>query len=116
MEETIERTNIENEEDKWHNIKCCYRLNETEIACFVKILELNKPVTSMELAHAMKYSKTTVETSLRKLIELGLIIREKIEGSRIGRPKYVYRLPDSIWSKIERDLNKCSESMRNTKL
>ncbi|ARM74807.1 helix-turn-helix domain-containing protein [Acidianus manzaensis] len=116
MEETIERSNIVENEEKWHNIKCCYRLTETEIACFVKLLQLRKPITSIELAHEMKYSKTTVETSLRKLVELGLIIREKIEGSRIGRPKYIYRLPDVIWEKIEKDLNKCSESMKNTKL
>lgn len=114
MERALERPNVN--EEKWHNIKCCYRLTETEIACFVKMLELKKPVTSVELAQTMKYSKTTVETSLRKLIELGLVVREKLEGSRIGRPKYLYRLPEAIWEKISKDLDRCAESMKNTKL
>lgn len=114
MEGIVERPNIN--EEKWHNIKCCYKLTETEIACFVKMLELKAPITSVDLAKEMKYSKTTVETSLRKLIELGLVIREKLEGSRIGRPKYVYRLPEAIWEKIQKDLYRCSESMKNTKL
>lgn len=114
MEQTYERPNIN--EEKWHNIKCCYRLTETEISCFVKLLEVKRPATSVELAQMMKYSKTTVETSLRKLIELGLVIREKLEGNKIGRPKYLYKLPDSIWEKVQKDLSKCAESMKNTKI
>jgi predicted transcriptional regulator len=114
MEEQVSREQINN--DKWHNIKCCYRLSETEISCFIKLLELNRPITSIELAGLMKFSKTTVETALRKLTDVGLVTRQKLEGARIGRPKYVYSLPEYVWGKIEKDLNKCGENMKNTKL
>ncbi|EWG07645.1 MAG: transcriptional regulator [Candidatus Aramenus sulfurataquae] len=114
MEESL--LNRENENEKWHNIKCCYRLSETEVACFIKLNELGKPVTSQELAGIMRFSKTTVESSLRRLIDLGLVVRKKLEGSRIGRPKYVYSLPTDLWDKVKVDLHKCAESMRNTKL
>ncbi len=114
MEERL--TNLENESEKWHNIKCCYRLSETEVVCLVKLIELGRPVTSQEMASLMKLSKTTVESSLRRLIDVGLVERKKIGGSRIGRPKYLYSLKTNLWEKIRADLHACAESMRNTKL
>ncbi|BAB66001.1 MULTISPECIES: helix-turn-helix domain-containing protein [Sulfurisphaera] len=93
-------------------IRCCYKLSDTDIDCLFKLIELNKPVTSDELSQMMKVSKTTVENSLKKLIDSGLVIRSKSEDKKIGRPKYYYSIVENIINKIREDLLNCSKKMQ----
>jgi predicted transcriptional regulator len=57
-----------------------------------------------------------VENSLKKLIELGLVVRNKDgeEGKRIGRPKYLYSVISNIESKIKQDLTNCANRILST--
>ena len=93
-------------------IRCCYKLTDTDIDCLFKLLELNRPATSEELADIMKVSKTTIENSLKKLIDAGLIVREKVNDKKIGRPKYYYSIANEITKKIKEDLAECAKKMQ----
>jgi predicted transcriptional regulator len=99
------------DKEKKHSIKCCYKLGDTDVDCLFKLMDIKKPVTSIELADLMKFSKTTVENSLKKLIDVGLVIRIKTEEKRIGRPKFEYTVPDNLWDKIRKDLIECGRKI-----
>ncbi|ARM76657.1 helix-turn-helix domain-containing protein [Acidianus manzaensis] len=96
---------IKNKKD---SIKCCYKLSDTDVNCLLKLIEISKPITSNELAEIMGFSKTTAESSLKKLIDSGLISRIKIEEKKIGRPKFTYKVIENIWEKISKDLRSCA--------
>ncbi|ACP35224.1 helix-turn-helix domain-containing protein [Saccharolobus islandicus] len=94
-------------------IRCCYKISDTDVECLFKLVELNRPISAEELASIMKLSKTTVENSLKKLIEIGLIVRNKDgeEGKRIGRPKYLYAVIHNAETKIKQDLTSCASKI-----
>lgn len=93
-------------------IRCCYKLSDTDVDCLFKLIEINKPVTSEELSQILKLSKTTVENSLKKLIEAGLVLRNKSDDKKIGRPKYYYSPTENIIDKIKEGLIECSKKMQ----
>ena len=98
-------------EEKKEQIRCCYKITDTDVAVLLKLIEIGEPVTSEELADIFKLSKTTVENSLKKLIELGLVERSKKEGKKIGRPKFYYSVIPNILDKIRNDLLECAKRM-----
>ncbi|MEL9969997.1 MAG: helix-turn-helix domain-containing protein [Metallosphaera sp.] len=95
--------------DKKESIRCCYKITDTDVECLFKLIELREPKTSVELGKIMNLSKTTVENSMKKLIELGLVDRIKIDGKKIGRPKFLYVVSDSFQERVKTDLRKCAE-------
>ncbi|AWS00110.1 helix-turn-helix domain-containing protein [Metallosphaera hakonensis] len=95
--------------DRKESIRCCYKITETDVECLFKLIEVGEPKTSVELGKLMGLSKTTVENSMKKLIELGLIERIKIDGKRIGRPKYLYSVSESFQERVRMDLKRCAE-------
>lgn len=97
--------------NKKESIKCCYKLSETDVECLFKLIELNKPITSIELAQIMGFSKTTAETSLKRLMDVGLVNRIKIEEKKIGRPKFAYSVINNIWGKISEDLKQYAKKI-----
>ena len=103
---------VEKLKDARDAIRCCYKLSDTDVDCLFKLLELNRPTSNEELADIMKVSKTTIEKSLKKLIEVGLVIREKVNDKKIGRPKYYYSAITNILEKVKRDLEHCSRKMQ----
>ena len=103
---------LEKLKDARDAIKCCYKISDTDVDCLFKLLELNRPTTCEELADIMKVSKTTIEKSLKKLIEVGLVIREKSSDKKIGRPKYSYSIIGGVIEKIKEDLENCSRKMQ----
>jgi len=104
---------VEKLRDAKDAIRCCYKLTDTDIDCLFKLLELNRSTTSEELASIMKVSKTTIENSLKKLIDVGLVIRDKsVDDKRIGRPKYYYSIVSGIIEKLKKDLAECSKKMQ----
>ncbi|BBD73944.1 transcriptional regulator [Sulfodiicoccus acidiphilus] len=88
-------------------VKCCYKVSDTDVECLIRIVELSKPIDAEEMSKIMGLSKTTVETSLKRLMELGLVVRKRLEGRKIGRPKYVYSTIDGLMSKVKKDLDQC---------
>ncbi|BFH74106.1 helix-turn-helix domain-containing protein [Sulfurisphaera javensis] len=93
-------------------IRCCYKLSDTDIDCLFKLIELNRAVTSDELSQIMKVSKTTIENSLKRLIDVGLVVRDKSDDKKIGRPKYYYSVIKNVTNKIKEDLLNCSKKMQ----
>lgn len=94
-------------------IRCCFQLNETDIDCLIKLLEIGGNASSEVLAESMRLSKTTVETSLKRLIDSGLVVREKTDERRVGRPKFSYKVRDNLASVIREGLENCSKKMKN---
>ena len=98
-------------EEKKEEIRCCYKITDTDVTVLLKMIEIGEPITSEDLADIFKLSKTTVENSLKKLIELGLVERSKKEGKKIGRPKFYYSITSNILEKIRNDLLECAKRM-----
>ncbi|BBG23511.1 MarR family transcriptional regulator [Sulfuracidifex tepidarius] len=98
------------------SIKCCYKISDTDFDCLVLLAKLGRPTSSEEMASVMNLSKTTVENSLKKLLDLDLIARQKSndESRRIGRPKFIYTVSDELLNKIKEDLNRCAETIKNS--
>jgi len=96
------------------SIKCCYKISDTDFDSLILLTKLGKPSSSEEIASIMNLSKTTVENSLKKLLDLDLIERRKAndDNRRIGRPKFVYAIRENILEKIKEDLNNCAETIR----
>ncbi|EHP68253.1 putative transcriptional regulator [Metallosphaera yellowstonensis MK1] len=102
---------LESLKAKKESIRCCYKISETDVDCLFTLLDLKEPKSSSELAEVMKLSKTTVENSMKKLMELGLVRRIKIEEKKIGRPKFVYSLVEDFFPRIRADLKDCAEKI-----
>ncbi len=94
------------------SIRCCYKITDTDVECLFKLLEVGKPVTSEDLAEMLNVSKTTVENSLKKLIDVGLVERSKGDEKKIGRPRYYYVLVDNVYEKIRKDLSECAKRIQ----
>lgn len=95
--------------NKKESIRCCYKISETDVECLFTLMELKEPKSSLELGEIMKLSKTTVENSMKKLIEIGLVKRIKIEEKKIGRPKFGYSVVEDFYERIRNDLKSCAE-------
>ncbi|MBW9140473.1 MAG: SMC-Scp complex subunit ScpB [Candidatus Aramenus sp.] len=98
-----------NDKEKKHSIKCCYKLSDTDVDVLFKLIELKRPVSSMELSTIMGVSKTTIEGSLKKLIQVGLVERIKRDEKKVGRPKFDYSVTENLWGKIRNDLQECAK-------
>lgn len=55
-------------------------------------------LTSAELSESLRISPAAVSGAVRYLGGLGLLLRERVPGSR----REVYRLPDDIWQRVMR--------------
>ncbi|ABP95718.1 MULTISPECIES: helix-turn-helix domain-containing protein [Metallosphaera] len=97
--------------ERKESIRCCYKISDTDVECLFKLIELGEPKTSVELGKIMGLSKTTVENSMKKLIELGLVERIKVDGKKIGRPKFLYVISDSFQERVKADLKRCAEKI-----
>lgn len=94
------------------SIRCCYKITDTDVDCLFKLLDVGKPVTSEELAEMLGVSKTTVENSLKKLIDIGLVDRSKRDEKKIGRPRYYYEVISNVYDKIRKDLGECAKKIQ----
>ncbi|QKQ99231.1 MarR family transcriptional regulator [Metallosphaera tengchongensis] len=97
--------------DKKESIRCCYKMSDTDVECLFKLIEIGEPKTSVELGNMMNLSKTTVENSMKKLIELGLVMRIKVDGKKIGRPKFLYVVSEDFRDRVKSDLKRCAEKI-----
>jgi len=92
----------------------CYGLTETDIRVLMTLLKSN-PKTNDEITQELQVSKSIVNISLKKLLNLGLVNRTKEIGNKVGRPKYVYYALkiDEIKDKVVREIEDCTNNMRN---
>jgi predicted transcriptional regulator len=98
------------------SIKCCLKIGDTDFDSLVLLAKLGRPMSSEEMASTMNLSKTTVENSLKKLLDLDLIERQKAndESKRIGRPKYLYVTTEDLFIKIREKLDRCADTIKNS--
>jgi predicted transcriptional regulator len=59
------------------------------------------------------YLKASINRSLNKLLEMGLVMRIKEPGNKAGRPRYLYKTRDynELKQKILQDIKDCAEKM-----
>ncbi|BCU69129.1 HTH-type transcriptional regulator Lrs14 [Stygiolobus caldivivus] len=92
----------------------CYDISDTEYKVLQAVLD-KKTITEDELVESLKLSKASINRSLNKLVSLGFISREKLQSSKGGRPKYVYRSVENqiLIERIREDFEKCSQMFIN---
>jgi len=92
----------------------CYGLTETDIRVLMTLLK-SSPKMNVEISQELQVSKSIVNISLRKLVNLGLVNRTKEIGNKVGRPKYVYYALkiDELKDKVVREIEDCTNNIRN---
>jgi predicted transcriptional regulator len=92
----------------------CYGLTETDIRVLMTLLK-SSPKTNDEISQELQVSKSIVNISLKKLLNLGLVNRTKEIGNKAGRPKYVYYALkiDEFKDKVVREIEDCTNDIRN---
>jgi predicted transcriptional regulator len=75
----------------------------------------SSPKTNDEISQELQVSKSIVNISLKKLLNLGLTNRTKEIGNKAGRPKYVYYVIkiDELKDKVVREIEDCVNNIRN---
>jgi predicted transcriptional regulator len=95
-------------------LRFCYDLSETDVQILELLLKLG-PKPADELGQELKVSKGTINRSVNKLAKIGLIMRIKETGNKIGRPRYVYSAPnfDELKGRITKEIEECTNTIKN---
>ncbi len=90
----------------------CYGLSETDVQVLMALMKGDARGTE-ELESELKLSKASINRSLNKLLEMGLVMRIKEPGNKAGRPRYLYKSRDysELKNKILDDIKDCSSKM-----
>ncbi|MFP3259594.1 MAG: HTH-type transcriptional regulator Lrs14 [Sulfolobus sp.] len=90
----------------------CYGLSETDVQVLIALAKSEAKGTE-DLEADLKLSKASINRSLNKLLEMGLVMRIKEPGNKAGRPRYLYKTRDynELKQKILQDIKDCSEKM-----
>ena len=91
----------------------CYDLSETDAQILEVLLKLG-PKPADELGQMLKVSKGTINRSVNKLMKIGLVVRIKETGNKIGRPRYVYSVPnfDELKGRIAKEIEECTNTIK----
>lgn len=89
-------------------LRCCFKLNETDLKVLEDLIRLGR-AGSEEIARDLSVSKTTVDNTLKKLLTLGLVVREKVQEKKIGRPKYVFSVSPQFQQVVKEKVESCSK-------
>ena len=94
-------------------LRFCYDLSETDAQILEVLLKLG-PKPADELGQMLKVSKGTINRSVNKLAKIGLIMRIKETGNKIGRPRYVYSAPnfDELKGRIAKEIEECTNTIK----
>lgn len=84
-----------------HILDCMYGLKKLDKKCYEIIILSEEPITASEIADNVNRDSSTVSRSLKRLINSGLIYKEKRVSNKSGY-EYVY---------YEEDIEKVTESM-----
>lgn len=90
----------------------CYGLSETDVQVLMALAKSEAKGTE-DLEADLKLSKASINRSLNKLLEMGLVMRIKEPGNKAGRPRYLYKSRDynELKQKILSDIKDCAEKM-----
>jgi predicted transcriptional regulator len=88
----------------------CYGLSETDVQVLMALTKGEAKGTE-ELESDLKLSKASINRSLNKLLEMGLVMRIKEPGNKAGRPRYLYKAKDyqELKDKILADIKHCAD-------
>jgi predicted transcriptional regulator len=89
-------------------LTCCFKLTETDILVLKTLIAKGK-ASSEELAEVLKVSKTTVSNSMKRLMESNLVLREKDQQKKMGRPRYNFYVNPELEKVIRERLEHCSK-------
>ncbi|ABW00996.1 helix-turn-helix domain-containing protein [Caldivirga maquilingensis] len=95
---TLREVDVENlvkNIDLKYILRCILKLSITDVTVYHTLLNNNgnDPLTVSEISTAIKKSRSTVEKSLMKLIQLGLVARRAVLTRRGGYTYVYYALP-----------------------
>ncbi|BFH72453.1 HTH-type transcriptional regulator Lrs14 [Sulfurisphaera javensis] len=90
----------------------CYGLSETDVQVLIALAKSEARGTE-DLETDLKLSKASINRSLNKLLEMGLVMRIKEPGNKAGRPRYLYKTKDynELKQKILNDIKDCADKM-----
>ncbi|MEM0373000.1 MAG: HTH-type transcriptional regulator Lrs14 [Sulfolobaceae archaeon] len=90
----------------------CYGLSETDVQVLMALTKGEAKGTE-DLENDLRLSKASINRSLNKLVELGLVTRIKESGNKAGRPRYLYKAKDykELKEKLLGDIKSCAEEM-----
>jgi len=90
----------------------CYGLSETDVQVLIALAKSEAKGTE-DLEADLKLSKASINRSLNKLLEMGLVMRIKEPGNKAGRPRYLYKTRDynELKQKVLQDIKDCAEKM-----
>ena len=90
----------------------CYGLSETDVQVLIALAKSGAKGTE-DLEADLKLSKASINRSLNKLLEMGLVMRIKEPGNKAGRPRYLYKAKDynELKQKILNDIKDCANKM-----
>ncbi len=77
-------------------IKCTFVLTNSETDLFMKLLSCNKSVCVLDLSKELKKDRSTIQKILLKLIDKGLIIKEKSNLEEGGYMFYYTTIKKSV--------------------
>jgi predicted transcriptional regulator len=58
-------------------IRCTFDLSKTELKIFLYLLKINKSIPSVDIANQIELDRTTIQKSLKKLLEKGIVDRRQ---------------------------------------
>ncbi|MGC8571472.1 helix-turn-helix domain-containing protein [Caldivirga sp.] len=95
---TLKEVDVENlvkNIDLKYILRCILKLSITDVTVYHTLLSNggNDPLTVSEISAVVKKSRSTVEKSLMKLIQLGLVARRAVLTRRGGYTYVYYALP-----------------------
>lgn len=84
-----------------HILDCLYGSKELDIRCFEIIVNSDEPLSAQNIADKVDRDQSTVHRSLNRLIEFGIVEKEKTSLDSRGY-KYIYSQVDS--EKVTEDM------------
>ena len=73
--------------------------------CIFEALKDGRPRDFRQILQKVDFSHNTLRLHLDRLVDQGLIIKEKSPSNGLGRPKFIYSIPSKISHQVSRLLS-----------
>ena len=64
------------------------------------VLKDGKPRVFTALLGEVGFTHNTLQQHLQRLVARGLVVKEKVASNKLGRPKFVYRVPSAAAKQV----------------
>lgn len=100
-----EYTKINKEFDEiYHKIALHYKLSDSSFWILYSLYEAKHPCTQMEICKEWRFSKQTVNSTIKNLENLGYITKENYESNRLYKKIYLTSLGMKVAEKTVKNL------------